>query len=74
MESIISLGIIFGIPVIFLVLCVINIIQIIKAKKDKTTVKKSSIIFSIIFGVFFILIVGFYTWVSYLLSKAIANM
>lgn len=74
MESIISLCIVLGIPAIFLVLCIKNIVGIVKAKKDKVTVKKSLIIKSIIFGAIFILIVIFYIWIMYLLSRAVANM
>lgn len=74
MESIIPLCIVFGIPIIFLVLCIINIVRIIKAKKDNDTIKKSLIIKTIIFGVIFILIVIFYIWVMYSLSRAVANM
>lgn len=74
MESIIFLCIVFGIPAIFLVLCVKNIVGIVKAKKDKVTVKKSLIIKSIVFGIIFISIVIFYMWVRYLLSRAVANM
>ena len=44
MESIISICIIFLIPAIFLVLCIKNIVGIVKSKKDKDTVKKSLII------------------------------
>ena len=73
MESIISICIIFGIPAIFLILCIKNIVEIVKSKK-KVTVKKSLIIKSIIFGVIFILIVIFYMWVMYSLSRAVANM
>lgn len=74
MESIISMCIIFGIPAIFLILCIKNIVGIVKSKKNKVTVKKSLIIKSIIFGVIFILIVIFYMWVMYLLSRAVVNM
>ena len=74
MESIISICIIFGIPAIFLVLCIKNIVGIVKARKEKVTVKKSLIIKSIIFGIIFILIVIFYMWVMYSLSRAVANM
>ena len=74
MESIISICIFFGIPAIFLILCIKNIVGIVKLKKDKVTVKKSLIIKSIIFGMIFIFIVIFYMWVMYLLSRAVANM
>lgn len=74
MESIISICIIFGIPTIILILCIKNIVGIVKSIKNKVTVKKSLIIKSIIFGVIFILIVIFYLWVMYSLSKAVANM
>ena len=66
--------IIFGIPAIFLILCIKNIVEIVKSKKEKVTVKKSLIIKSIIFGIIFILIVIFYMWVMYSLSRAVANM
>ena len=74
MESIISICIIFGIPAIFLILCIKNIVGIVKLKKDKVTVKKSLIIKSIVFGIIFIFIVIFYMWLMYSLSRAIANM
>lgn len=74
MESIIFLCIVFGIPAIFLVLFIKNIVGIVKAKKDKVIVKKSLIIKSIIFYAIFTLIVIFYTWINYLLSEAVANM
>ena len=74
MESIISICIIFGILAIFLILCIKNIVGIVKLKKDKVTVKKSLIIKSIIFGIIFIFIVIFYMWVMYSLSRAVANM
>ena len=74
MESIISICIILGIPAIFLILCIKNIVEIVKSKKDKITVKKYLIIKSIIFGVIFIFIVIFYMWVMYSLSKSVANM
>lgn len=74
MESIISLCIVLGIPTIFLVLCIRNIVRIIKAKKSNDTVKKSLIIKTIIFGVIFILIVIFYIWIMYSLSRVVANM
>ena len=74
MESIISICIVFGIPALFLVLCIKNIVEIVKSRKEKVTVKKSLIIKSIVFGIIFILIIIFYTWVMYLLSRAVANM
>ena len=74
MESIISICIVFGIPALFLVLCIKNIVEIVKSRKEKITVKKSLIIKSIVFGIIFILIIIFYTWVMYLLSRAVANM
>lgn len=74
MESIISICIVFGIPALFLVLCIKNIVGIVKSRKEKVTVKKSLIIKSIVFGIIFILIIIFYTWVMYLLSRAVANM
>ena len=43
-ETIISLIIFLGIPSIFLVLCIINVIKIVKAKKNKESVNKSLII------------------------------
>lgn len=74
MESIIPIAIIFGIPAIFLILCIKNIVEVVKSKKGKITVKKSLIIKSIVFGVIFIAIVVFYIWVMYSLSKAVVNM
>lgn len=74
MESIISICIIFGIPVIFLILCIRNIVRIVKLRKDKVTIKKSLITKSIVFGVIFIFIVIFYIWIMYSLSRAVANM
>lgn len=74
MESIIPICIIFGIPAIFLILCIKNIVEIVKSKKEKATIKKSLIIKSIIFGMIFILIIIFYMWVMYSLSRAVANM
>ena len=74
MESIISICIIFGIPAIFLILCIKNIVGIVRLKKDKVTVKKSLIIKSIVFGIIFIFIVIFYMWLMYSLSRAVANM
>lgn len=74
MESIIPICIIFGIPAIFLILCIKNIVEIVKSKKEKATIKKSLIIKSIIFGMIFILIIFFYMWVMYSLSRAVANM
>ena len=74
MESIIPICIFFGIPAIFLILCIKNIVGIVKSKKEKVTVKKSLIIKSIIFGIFFILIIIFHMWVMYSLSRAVANM
>lgn len=73
-ETIISLIIFLGIPSIFLVLCIINVIKIVKAKKNKESVNKSLIIKSIIFGLIFILIIIFYAWVMYSLSRVVANM
>ena len=73
-KTIISLIIFLGIPSIFLVLCIINVIKIVKAKKNKESVNKSLIIKSIIFGLIFILIIIFYAWVMYSLSRAVANM
>ena len=73
-ETIISLIIFLGIPSIFLVLCIITVIKIVKAKKNKESVNKSLIIKSIIFGLIFILIIIFYAWVMYSLSRAVANM
>lgn len=74
MESTIPVVIIFGIPTIFLILCIKNVVDIAKSKKDKIAVKKSLIIKSIIFGAIFITIVVFYTWVMYSLSKEVVNM
>lgn len=74
MESIIYLGIIFGIPTIFCVLCIRNIVEIIKIKKNNNTVEKFLIIETIIFGIVFILIVIFYIWVMFSISRAVANM
>lgn len=74
MESIIPICIIFGIPAIFLILCIKNIVEIVKSRKEKVTEKKSLIIKSIIFGIIFILIIIFYMWVMYSLSRAVANM
>lgn len=74
MESIIFSCIILGIPTIFLVLCIRNIIKIIKSKKNNTIVEKSLTIKTIIFGIIFILIILFYAWVMYSLSIAVANM
>ena len=74
METIISLFIVFGIPAIFLILWIKNIVEIIKLKKAKITVKKSLIIKSMIFGIIFISIVIFYMRILYLLSKIPANM
>lgn len=74
MESIIPICIIFGIPDIFLILCIKNILGIVKSKKEKVTVKKSLIIKPIIFGIIFMLIIIFYMWVMYSLSRAVANM
>ena len=74
MESIIPICIIFGIPAIFLILFIKNIVGIIKSRKESVTVKKTLIIKSIIFGIIFILIIIFYMWVMYSLSRAVANM
>lgn len=74
MESIITICIILEIPAIFLILCIKNIVGIVKSKKDKVTVKKSLITNSFVFGIVFIMIVLFYIWVMYLLSRAVANM
>lgn len=63
-----------AIPIIFFVLCIRNIVIIIKAKKDNDPIKKSLIIKTIIFGVIFILIVIFYISLIYSLSKAVVNM
>lgn len=74
METILSMCIVIGIPAIFLVLCIKNIMGIVRSKKNKTTVKKSTIIKAIIFGVIFISIILFYMWLEYSLSKAVAYM
>lgn len=74
MESIISICIIFGIPAIFFILCIRNIVRIVKLRKDKVTIKKSLITKSIVFGVIFIFIVIFYIWVIYSLAITVANM
>ena len=68
MESFITAAIILGIPAIFLILCIKNILEIVESKNDKITVKKSLIIKSIIFGVIFIVIVVLYICVMYSLS------
>lgn len=41
METIINLCIVLGIPIIFFILCIRNIIRIIKAKKNNDAIKKS---------------------------------
>ena len=74
METFFLIYIVFGIPAIFLILCIKNIVGIVKSKKENVTVKKSLIIKSIIFGIIFILIIIFYNWVMYLLSRAVASM
>ena len=74
METFFLIYIVFGIPAIFLILCIKNIVGIVKSRKEKVTVKKSLIIKSIIFGIIFILIIIFYMWVMYSLSRAVANM
>ena len=74
MESIISICIILGIPAIFLILCIKNIVEIVKLKKNKVTIKESLINKSIVFGVIFIFIVIFYIWVMYSLAITVANM
>ncbi len=74
MEEIIYYFIFFGIPILFFVLCIKNIIKIIKAKRNKEIVKKSYIIKSIIFGTILVIIVSFYIWIMYEISKAIAYM
>ena len=66
--------IIYGIPIIFGILFIKNTISLIKAKKNKETLKKSIIIKTIIFGTIFILIISFYIWINYMLSRAIAMM
>lgn len=74
METVIARLIIFGIPAIFLLLCIVNILKIIKLKKNKIAIKKSLFIKSIIFGMIFIFIVSFYIWVIYSLSKEVPYM
>ena len=74
METFFLIYIVFGIPAIFLILCIKNIVGIVKSKKENVTVKKSLIIKSIIFGIIFILIIIFYNWVMYSLSRAVAYM
>ncbi|MCR5187019.1 MAG: hypothetical protein K6D97_07920 [Clostridia bacterium] len=66
-------SIIFGIPLIFLFLCISNIVKIIKSKKNKEIVKKSFIIKSILFGVIFILIVYFYISFIYGVSQDVSE-
>lgn len=70
----ISLIIIYGIPLLFLILFIKNTIQIIKAKRNNEVLKKSTIIKCIIFGIIFISIISFYIWINYMLSKAIVMM
>jgi len=67
-------SIIFGIPLIFLFLCISNIVKIIKSKKNKENVKISFIIKSILFGVIFILIVCFYISFTYRISQDVESM
>jgi len=67
-------SIIFGIPLIFLFLCISNIVKIIKSKKNKEIVKISFIIKSILFGVIFILIVCFYISFTYRISQDVESM
>lgn len=74
METIINLCIVLGIPIIFFILCIRNIIRIIKAKKNNDAIKKSWVVKSIIFGVIFIIIIIFYVWMMYALSRAVAHM
>lgn len=74
MATIISLGIFFGIPTIFLILFIINILKIIKNRKNGIPIKKSLIIKTSIFGVIFSFFVIFYIWITYLLSQVVVNM
>ena len=66
--------IIYGIPLLFLIFFIKNIIRIVKIKKNNEALKKSLIVKTIILGIIFFSIIGFYIWVNYMLSKAIAMM
>ena len=74
MAGLISLGIFFGIPCIFLVLFIIKLVEIVKNRKNGIPIKKSLIIKTTIFGVVFISFVIFYIWIMYLLSQVVVNM
>lgn len=63
--------IIFGLPALFLLLCVNSIIRIVISKRKKIVVKKVLIVKAIIFGIIFILIIIFYAYVLYLISRAV---
>lgn len=66
--------IIYGIPLLFGILFIKNIIQLVKNKRNNDTLKKSTIIKTIIFGTLFISIISFYIWINYMLSRAIVMM
>ena len=71
---IIPVLIIFGIPAIFLIGCIKNIVTIVKLKKKNERIKKSLVVGTIFCGIFFIGIICLYIWVDYQLSRAIAMM
>ena len=69
-----ALSIIYGIPLLFFILFIKNIIKISKIKRNKERVNKALIIKSQIFLLILITIIIFYIWVNYMLSKSIAMM
>lgn len=70
METII----IFGIPIIFLILFIRSIVKIIKTRKNKEKIKKSLIVQAIIFGLLIVITVIFYILIGIALSNAVAYM
>ena len=69
MEEIIFFGVVLGIPAIFLVLSIVNVVKIIKTKRSQNAVKKSLIIKTTVFCTIFALILIFYIWVMYVISN-----
>lgn len=74
LEEFMAYGIIFGIPLIFFGLLANNVIKIIIKKREKEIVERKLITFTIIFGVIFLSIMIFYTWIVYTLTNSVAMM